>query len=151
MAGKRERVWGEVLSALASGLPADYEEFTAAARALGRCFHCELATAMQPRLNSHLRTLPSDTYAEKQYIATWVNEQLRELGLAIRCPKTGKPANLIADVQAGEDSASRFRLDVRTDEGGRTRTFSSRDLFDLELMEDATRQEPLSRRFRNRS
>jgi hypothetical protein len=126
----------------------DYADLTKSATDVEHYFFRELAARLQPALNAYLQTRPSESYADKQDIASWVNNELHKHRLAIRCPKTGKPANLIADVQGGEDSPSRFRLDVRGDDGNRVRTFSSRELFELELMEDALREEPLARKYR---
>jgi hypothetical protein len=53
-------------------------------------FQDEVAVALQDRLNSHLGTLPQDSYSDKQRLASFVNQELRELGL-IRAGATGLP------------------------------------------------------------
>jgi hypothetical protein len=140
--------WLEEFGKMLSELPLDYAGFSKRATAMSHGFRAELAKAMEPRLNQYLRTLPSETYAEKQSLCSWVNGQLHDLGLAIRCPRTQRPAILVADVQGGPDSASRFRLDIRTESGQRTKTLSARQLPSLDLMEDEVRPEPIAKRTR---
>ena len=142
----QQRAWRKVFGTLVASLPADYPGFTATAAEMDRCLRSEVAAALQSRLNAHLLSFPHETYAEKQEIASWVNEELRRLGLAIRCPKTGEPAILVADVQGGVDSPSRFRLEITDKDGRRARTFSSRNLPELELREDTVRPEPFARK-----
>ena len=144
----QQRAWRNAFETLIEGLPEKYLGFASAAQKLENALRTELAAAIQPRLNVHIRSLPHETYAEKQTVASWVNDELRQLGLAIRCPRTGQPAILIADVQGGIDSASRFRLEIRGIDGSRTRTICSREMLELEIMVDAIRPEPFSRRIK---
>ena len=125
-------------------LPEDYPVYFKAASELRHHFHTELAAGLQTRLNRHLQGMAQETYDEKRALATWVNEQLRSLGLAIKCPKTGRPGSLLADFKDSEGDVSRFRLEVRDEHGGKTRIVVGRHLAELELMEDAPRQEPLA-------
>jgi hypothetical protein len=124
-------------------LPADYSACFAKLVKANHAFRGQVAVALQSRLNKHLHALPSESYAEKQAIASWVNGQLRDLGLAIKCPKTGRPGNLVADLKEAGGDISRFRLEIREESGKRIRTISSRTLPELELIEDEPRQEPL--------
>ena len=112
---------------------------------LRTAFHRFLAEQLQSRLNAHLKTVPQESYQEKQALASQVNRELRELGLSIRCPRTGLPAILIADVREPSEGSSRFRLEVATAEGGRRRTYTAATLPDLELMVDNPRCESLAR------
>jgi hypothetical protein len=137
--------WRRTIQSLLADLPLDFVDMSWTATALGHCFKNELAAKLQSPLNTHLRALPRATYAEKQSIASTVNGYLRDYGLAIRCPKTNKPAILIADVEGGPDSPSRFRFEVRAESGRRIRTVSSRELPELVLMEDTIRPEPFSK------
>jgi hypothetical protein len=107
------------------------------------------AEVLGPRLNAHLNSIPQDTLVEKQALATWLNEQLRAIGLAIKCPKTGLPGILKADFKdSANDSVSRFRVEVWDPGRGRYQSFSSNTLWDLTLMEAPPRRESLSRGFR---
>jgi hypothetical protein len=97
-------------------------------------------------LNARLQKQPQDSYQEKQEIVSWVNKELRELGLAIRCPRTGRPAILVADFRDNADDSSRFRFESRNDDNRRTRTFSGNHLTDLVLIEDELRPEPFAKK-----
>lgn len=135
----------DVVAAVAR-LRNDYLECVESLAALSHQVHDAIADELTPRMNKHLQQMPQDTYEEKQSLASWVNSELRHLNLAIRCPKTGKPATLVADIRGGEDQSSRFRLDVRGDDGRHQRTLTSNTLPVLELMEDEPRREGLARR-----
>ncbi len=99
---------------------------------------------LTPALNVQLGRMPHVSYKEKQEAASWANHHLRELGLAIRCPKTGRPAILVADERGGEYNVSRFRLQIRDEHGHAKRTWSSQDVPTLQLMEDDPREEPIA-------
>lgn len=106
-------------------------------------YRLAVAKRLQPLLNQELQVQPKDSYAEKQSIASWVNRRLKEIGLAIKCPKTGRPANLFADIKQAGSEISRFRLEIRDEKGHKVRTYNSRSLPELELVEDEPRREPL--------
>jgi hypothetical protein len=132
--------------------PRLYKSAAASARELVALTKQEIAHRLAPLLNKHLHGLKQDTYTEKQAIASWVNSELRSLGLAIRCPKTGRPAILIADIRSGGEESSRFRLEIVNEEGRRERTFTTaHELPDLELIEDSPRLEGLAGPRRTRS
>ena len=115
--------------------PADYDGIARHLDEAGRGFRRAVAERLEPALNDHLKGLPQASYGEKQELARWVNAELRRFGLAIRCPKTGLPAILIAD--PGDDPArGRFQLDVITAAGRNKRTVSSVQLPHLALTAD---------------
>ncbi len=120
-----------------------YEEFYRNLVESSHAFRAQVAASLQPMLNANIKTRPQEHYDDKQHLASWVNAQLRDLGLAIKCPKTGRPGILVADLKGSESEISRFRLEVRGEDGKRSRTTSWRSLPDLDLMEDESRQEPL--------
>jgi len=120
-----------------------YERIVSVAKSLRTILQEEIAAAIQAPINEKLRASSQDSYAEKQAISSWVNSELRDLGLAVKCPKTGRPANLVADLKQAGSDVSRFRLEVRGDDGKRTRTIAVRTLPDLEVIEDEPRQEPI--------
>jgi hypothetical protein len=103
----------------------------------------ELASDFQEPLQAVIEQMPAETRAEKQAICTFVNGTLRRLGMAIRCPKTGRPALLVADQKQADSDISRFRLEIRDEAGKKSRTFSSTTLPTLELRQDEPRSEPL--------
>jgi len=112
---------------------------------LGMLTRAEMAARLTPALNRMARTFDVGTYAKKQDVASWVNTQLRPLGLALRCPKTGLPAIIVADLQGGIDDIGRFRLEVRDKGGKRKRTTSSKEWTDLEVIADIPRPEPFAK------
>jgi len=112
---------------------------------ISHAFHQELAAALAPRLNAHLRSVPVGTYQEARTAASWLNHQLHTLHLCTRCPKTGRPAILLADIRGGERDRPRWRFQARDETGVTARTASSSELPALELMEDPPRREGLSK------
>lgn len=125
-----------------SAAPAGYDASKTAVLELIHSFKGSIAKAIERPLNEQIRKMPRSNLEEKQSLGVWVNEQLRELGLAIRCPKTDRPSTLVADQRDPSDEVGRFRLANQKEGGGFTRTFSSVELPALELMEDSQRREP---------
>jgi hypothetical protein len=80
--------------------------------------------------------LPQRTHEQCRALASYCNSELHDLHLCIRCPRTGKAATLITDVRSQEEDAPRFRLQLREGRGKQARTYTSRDLPRLELMEE---------------
>lgn len=91
-----------------------------------------IARALSPHLNYHVALVPQDTYDEKRELAKWVNAELRRFGVAIKCPRTGLPAFLVAD-PGGRPGSGRFQLEV-TQDGKPHRSVSSGTLMQLSLM-----------------
>lgn len=112
---------------------------------LSHVFRAELAAALEVPLRAHLLAQPHDTYEAKKSLASWVNGQSHDLGLVIRCRKTGKPTLLTADLSEGANSPSRFRLDAVGDDGRKVRTATCRTIPDFYLMEATPRRESLSK------
>lgn len=127
-------------------MPDEYTIAGSWSKDVSRIFGEELVRKIEPLLNAHLQTMPQDTLPEKRSLAIWVNRELRELGLCIRCPKTGAPAILVADFSsAAEENVSRFRIDSRQSEGHRKRTTTSYSVPKLELMAEPPRKESLAK------
>ncbi len=132
-------------------LPSDYASTAMQATELRHVFHEQLAAAIQPRLNDHLQRQPQKSLEEKQALASWVNAELRHLGLTMRCPQTSQPATLIADYKTAEEAhVSRFRIQSNHPDGKRVRSNRSASVPFLELMEDPPRRESLAREHRSR-
>src|SRR5665213_3834754 len=142
--------WRERTHLVMEALPDDCVACHARIEELSAAFRWEIAEAMQRRLNAHLKTLPHETFEERKLIASFVNMELRELGLTIRCPKTGKPAILIADVKDAEHDKGRFRLQVCDEKGKNKRTVTCYGMIELELMPDAPRKEGMARKWPDR-
>lgn len=130
-------------------LPVFADAFSDAKR-LGDLVKEHIAALIGPTLNAELRTRNQRTYEEKKAICRWTNGVLRELGLSIRCPKTGHPAILTAAPthKAGE---GRFRLKTGYELGREHSTESHNELWALELMPDPPRREALAEFNRNRA
>lgn len=122
-----------------SELPVEYAVRRAALSALRDATRSAVAQALEPSLNRRVGELPSATYEDKRVLARWVNAELREFGLAIRCPKTSLAAHLVAD-QGRDPQVGRFQLEVTGPSGLPKRTLSAVVLPALELMPDLARR-----------
>lgn len=124
--------------------PADLDEFwsvTARLKELRNLVHKHIAYVLEPVLNHELSRRPHNTLTEKQDLTRWANSQMRSLGVAVQCPKTGEPAILRAGVDGGE--GGRFQVELIDQSRGRSRTVSSSTLFPIQLMPHPERREPL--------
>ena len=92
-------------------------------------------------LVAFVRALPIETLAEKRTAVKAVNGRLRSLGLAIRCPKTGLAARLVAH-PGNHPERGRFQIELLGDPP-RRRTFSTPDPPPLELMPEPPKREPM--------
>jgi hypothetical protein len=119
--------------------PPDYPALFERLHGLATVVREELAARLGPALAVHLKTLSQGTYAEKQDLAKWVNGQLRQLGLAVRCPKTNRAAILLAD-HGPNPEKGRFQVQTVHD---RKRTLSSVELPEFGLMPADLRQDHL--------
>jgi hypothetical protein len=91
-----------------------------------------MARRLEEALNQHVGGMPAATYDDKRAIARWVNAELRRFGLALVCPKSRRPAVLLAD-PGGIPGAGRFQFQSETPEGRKVRAYSSATLPRLEL------------------
>lgn len=105
----------------------------------------ELAGAIQLRFNAYLKTLPQETYEQKHALASWVNHVLRVLDLALRCPRTGEPAILVAEDKDKSHPNSRFRFQGKGTKGKNLKTCPSVQLPDLQLIPAPVREEGSAR------
>jgi hypothetical protein len=94
-------------------------------------FRERLAARYASAVNTFLRSLPIETIGEKREAVRAVNGRLRSLGLAIRCPKTGLPARLVAH-PGNHPEQGRFQIEILGAE--RRRTVSAPEPPPLELM-----------------
>lgn len=135
----------DLFRGLADALPATYPERFDALVQISNQVHARLAALLQPALQDHLQTCPQATLAEKRALASWVNGQLHELGLAVRCPVTGRPAHFLVDRRDTTTDYCRFRLEVTADDGRKRRTLSSARLPTIELMKAGPRKESFAK------
>jgi hypothetical protein len=132
------------IRSLFQDLPGGFSERLSAVVKLRDIFHEEIALAMTAPLNEYFGGLAQDTAAEKTQTATHINGTLRSLGLTIREPKTQLPALLVTDVQASKKDTheiSRFRLEVRDENGQISRPLCARYLPELSFMQDRQRRD----------
>jgi hypothetical protein len=93
--------------------------------------------------NAYLQSSPQRTVDEKRQLSREANDKLRTLGLAIRCPRTGRAAWLLAD--AGGGPGGRFQLSLASQVPKRRKTVSFAALPSLTLVPRPERQEPFLR------
>jgi hypothetical protein len=150
-AGALEPERQAALKSLLAGLPETYPERYAALQKLRHAFHREIACSLEPVLNSHVAGRPQNSPDERKELATWINQQLRDIGLAVQCPKTKHPASLIVDWQYADDpEITRFRFAFRSDSGRSCHGAARRELPYLQLTEHLPRIESLARFYRSR-
>lgn len=137
--------WRQSIRAQISVLPERYEDRVRALESLRHVLHEEFAQSLRPAFNHRLERVEQDDLSGAQLACTTLNADLRRLGLAIRCGKTGKPAILLAEARSESGDAARFRLQVRNDDGRFVKTLSSNAAPSVELMPDPLREESLAR------
>jgi hypothetical protein len=140
----------EIQALLTRPTTSDFSTAFAEAKKLGELVKQHIADRFSPSLNAELKTRPQGTYDDKKSVCRWTNGILRELGLSIRCPKTGKPAILTADSRHPAIQG-RFRLKTEFDDGKDRTTESHVNLWPLDLMGAPPRKEPLADYNRARS
>jgi len=119
----------------------DYNTFASRVRIARKLFHEEIADIICDPFNKELPRRPHNTLVEKQELARWANAEMRSLGIAIHDKKTGDPASLRADT-GGKNG--RFQIELISNDRGRKRTFTSADIFLVQLMPHFERREPLA-------
>ena len=89
-----------------------------------------IAVDVRKSLAEEMQRRPHDSYEEKKELSKFVNAELRKFGLAIKCPKTGRPSSLIANpgYRPGE---GRFQLFNEDEDGKKVRSLSTPHLSTL--------------------
>jgi hypothetical protein len=119
--------WETATQALLDSLPRDYERLTSSFVEFDRQFRAALSRRLEEALNNEVVAMPCTTYDNKRAVARWVNAQLRRFGLALVCPKTKRPAVLLAD-PSGVPGTGRFQFQSETPDGEKVRAHSSATL-----------------------
>jgi hypothetical protein len=149
---KKDQYWTDKINQeLFGSLPPSFPERHQALVEIDHALKAAMAVTIQASLNDYLKTFPQETLEEKRELATWVNEMMRQLGLAVQCPKTKLPGILKADFKdAQHEDSSRFRMEVRDERRGhgRVQSHNTTRLWDLKVMEAARREEPFTREFK---
>jgi len=96
------------------------------------------ARALEQPLKEELGVRPAFAYDDKKQIAHWLNHECRTLGLAVACPKTGKPSlvsvHMSGNPREGEGS---FKFESVGDTGQRTCAAYRGTLADIKLVLDS--------------
>jgi hypothetical protein len=129
---KLRTAWEAATEALLQSLPRGYRPLTGRLLEVDKKFRGALARRMEDAFNQRVGDLRATTYDDKRALARWVNAELRRFGLALVCPKTRRPAVLLAD-PGGTPGAGRFQFQSETPEGRMVRAYSSAALPRLEL------------------
>jgi hypothetical protein len=124
--------WEKATEALLKSFPDGYQPLTAKLRDVDEKFRGALARRLEDAFNRHVGGMPSATYDDKRALARWVNAELRRYGLALVCPKSRRPAVLLAD-PGGVAGVGRFQFQSESPEGRKVRAYSSAALPRLEL------------------
>ena len=86
------------------------EEMLNNAEHIHHLFMNELGKRLAPALTDHLQLRPQSNIIEKTHVAKWLTEQLARFGLAVRCPKTGQAAVLMAVRKYDNPSRGGFQI-----------------------------------------
>jgi len=151
MAEEQDDQWRRKIRSMLQDMPAAYPSRYAAVSKISHIVHEEIARGLGSSLLEHLKKNESSDLTARRDLMTAVNEDLRSLHLAIRCPRTQRPAILIADSKDAEHKILRYRLQVYDNVHGAVKTWTSSQLPPLELMEAQHRIENLSKPFRDSS
>ncbi|MCK6484484.1 MAG: hypothetical protein HUU22_02225 [Phycisphaerae bacterium] len=144
-----ERVRRAIRAVLAES-SSSYDSLRGQLLRLNDLVRSETGAALQPALNERMQRMPHATYEEKKELAKWINGELREFGLACRCPKTGHATSLQAN-PGHDERVGRFRFDRIDESDRRTSTFTTTELPTLELRPSRSHSAPgLSRGERSR-
>jgi hypothetical protein len=148
--GEIRSAFDEHIASKLDDLPREFPARRAALRELHVTSREAIAKAFEAGLNAAAASMPLATYEEKKSLAKWVNAELRELGLTIRCPKTGEPA-ILRGGPGGVPGVGRFHLEITDKAGNRHRTVTSSVLPPLALMPDDLTRAPYGERNSKRS
>lgn len=135
----------EAIDSATRSLPLDFAARRAALIELHDAVREAVVRALEPVLNEHVASLPHSTYEEKKTLAKWVNAELRRVGLAIKCPKTGHPCLIVATT-GNRPTVGRFVLDYTDEQGKRRHPISWSVLPQLELTLDDLSRVPYGER-----
>ena len=119
-----------------------YEELAGRALRIRSMVAGEIGAALTDSINAEAAQRPQDSLAEKRDLASWINHELRQLGLTLAFPGTGRPAILTATPgRRDADEGSRFRLEAKDEHGRRVMSGSLGWVPKLELIESPLRPE----------
>lgn len=124
------------MHAIANEQPANLLKLRSVSEQMHRAVSEEVLHAIRGSIASGKIMSHLSTYEAKSEFAGWLNYELRQAGLAIKCPKTGKPTFLEA-VREPVPERGRFRFDHMTDRGVHRQTLSCIELPPLDFVVDS--------------
>lgn len=133
---EREKQRRATIQSLFRGLPSgDFDAYQNELKSIVAIFFAEMATELEPVFNAELEKRPHEELSEMRSLTSWANQFLRDLHLAITCPKTGNPATLFVDWVNIENDRGRFRLQTRDEKGKPLKSLTSLQLPKFKLRE----------------
>lgn len=128
--------WRDAFSALLKDAPADYERRYHQYRAFQRILQEELSRSLGHALREYLVSQRQATFAEKVALTERLDQQLRDLGLALLCHGPDRPGVLTAE-STGEKPIDRgqFVLAVKGPAGEHGKIMWKRRTLPLDLIE----------------
>lgn len=115
----------------------DYERARGSAAEATRLFFEECAHRLEPALNARIAQMPQATYEDKKELSKWINHEVRNLGLSVACPKTGRPA-YITGHPGNDKRVGRFVFHALNPDGTRTTSLTVVRLPQLRLIGAST-------------
>lgn len=132
----------EVFQQVFSECDEEYDKRIVQLRELRHLFHQEMAAALESAFNRKLSGMNSDDISAKRALCTWVNAELRSVGLAVQCPVTHLASILVAHTARSGDVQGRFLFELARDASGHAYRKCSRVVLpSLTLLERTTKRE----------
>jgi len=94
-----------------------------------------ICVVLSAALNEEASARPHSTYEEKKELSRWINAELRQFGLALKCDRTDRPCLLMGN-PGGRPGIGRFVFEYTDDTGKRHHPLTSVELPGLMLMPD---------------
>lgn len=147
-----EAKWRSAVRGLLRDLSADCSTAHGQLRTARDIVYEELARAFESPLFDYLKAQPHETALQKATLAQDCTTLLTSLGLAIRCPRTSRPAKLTVTVPADDTSGKGyFTLQVADSTGALVTTLPARrSVPEIRLMQDDPKRAPALRSKQNR-
>jgi hypothetical protein len=120
-----------------SELPNEYESRKAVVRSAYNAFKGWAASVLEWPLRQELRSMSQESYEQRKELGRWVNHECRSFGLAVACPKTGKPSLLMADPSGGRAGVGSFKFEIVGDSGKKTCLCYRSTLPEIKLIPDS--------------
>jgi hypothetical protein len=118
------------------GTPSRYDQRRAVVTDAFRTFKNWAASMLEDSMMKEVRTRPQGSRTERKELAHWVNHECRSFGLAVACPKTGKPSLMISTALGGRHGIGSFAFEIVGDNNKKTHLCYRSTLPELKLIPD---------------